>query len=154
MDPALATDEALAAVHAYISGLPDYGGSWHDQSINPAYADGIDAVEDEGLLNDPTQLVLNVRFTGDLEQHEAALRERWGGGLCVVEAAHTETELRRIQDELTDGGIPDVLGVGSGSINNWVDLLVILDDGTLQAELDERYGEGAVLVESALQPVD
>jgi hypothetical protein len=151
VDPALATDAAFDAVHAYVNGLPDHGGTWHDQSINPAYADGVDA-DDEGLLNDPTQMVLNVRFTGDLEQHEADLRERWGGPLCVSKAEHTEAELRRIQDELQD--TPGLLGSGSGSIDNRVNLDVIFDDGSLQAELDERFGRGAVVVTSALQPVD
>lgn len=151
VDPVLATQAALDDVSAFASSLPDYGGSWVDQTINPAYTDGIDP-GDEVLLNDPALLVLNVRFTGDLEQHEAELRERWGGALCVSEAMYTEAELTRIQDELQD--TPGILGSGSGNIGNRVELDVILDDGSIQAELDDRYGEGAVVVTSALRPVD
>jgi hypothetical protein len=48
----------------------------------PALADGIDPSE-EMLANDPTKLILNVRFTSNLNEHEQAVREVWGGALCV-----------------------------------------------------------------------
>jgi hypothetical protein len=97
-------------------------------------------------------VILNVQFTGDLERHEAELRARWGGPRCVTAAAHTEAELRRIQEEVADTS--GFLHSGSGNVGNRVELGVIFDDGSLQAELDERYGQGAVVVTSALRPVD
>jgi hypothetical protein len=150
VDPALATQAALDDANTFAATLPGYAGSWVDQSINPASADGVDP-GDEELLNDPALLVLNVRFTGELDQREAELREHWGGALCVSAAEHTDAELQQIQTEI--GDTPGFLSSGRG-IENRVDLTVIVDDGSLQAELDDRYGEGAVLVTSALQPVD
>ncbi len=66
----------------------------------------------------------------------------------------TEAELIAVQDELTDrfrdtatylGSYPD-----SGYL--WVD--VVWDDGTLQQAADDDFGEGVVLIRSALRAVE
>lgn len=95
--------------------------------------------------------VVNIRVTGDLAAAEKAVREVWGGGLCVRGATHTDAELARIQRELTDA-VPHPLGASRGE--DEVTVLVVHDDGSLQRSVDERYGEGMVVVESALVPVD
>ena len=59
-------------------------------------------------MNDPTHLIVNVRFTGDVAAHEAELRALYGGPLCVSEGEHTEAELVRIQEELGDRDGPAV----------------------------------------------
>ena len=51
------------------STLPDVAGTWVDQSINPAMADGFDA-GDEALANAPALLIINVQVTEDLARAE------------------------------------------------------------------------------------
>lgn len=121
--------------------LDGFGALWVDQSINPS--------DDEMDMNDPRKLVLNVRVVGDAAAAERRLREVWGGALCVSPGEHTQAELRRIQRELND--VDGMLSTGVG--DDAVGLGVTYDDGSLQAALDEKYGEGVVEVHSALVPV-
>lgn len=78
-----------------------------------------------------------------------------GGMLCVTTAQRTEAELQRIVDELLPR-TEDIrmLSVVNDGMSGMVVLDVVHDDGALQAEMDERYGEGVVEVVSALTPVD
>ena len=75
--------------------------------------------------------------------------------LCVTTAQRTEAELQRIVDELLPR-TEDIrmLSVVNDGMSGTVVLDVVHDDGALQAEMDERYGEGVVEVVSALTPVD
>lgn len=64
----------------------------------------------------------------------------------------TEAELTEMQDAL-----PALIGDGflaSYPENGWLWVDVVWDDGTLQAAADETYGEGAVVVRSAIRPFD
>ncbi|WP_053203673.1 hypothetical protein [Jiangella muralis] len=131
-DPATATDAALNAVNAYVDEQADGAGMWVDSSVQPT--------------------VLNARFTGDLDAHEAELRGLWGGPLCVSAADRSTRDLTAIQDELT-AAVPDLLSVGPEVTANAVQLSVFVDDG-LQAELDAQYGEGVVVVSATLRPVE
>lgn len=149
VDPATATEDGQQAANNYALAQADYAGSWVDPSINPALADGFDP-GDEAVADDPTKLVLNVRFTGDLERHTEELRGRWGGPLCVTAAEHTSSELEAIQAELS--GVPGLLESSTDVVMNQVFVRVIVDDG-VQQRLDARYGEGVVRVTSALSPV-
>lgn len=150
VDEATATDDAMYEALAAAATEADFAGSWLDQSINPAWDDPNEPNE-EMLLNDPTKLVLNVMFTGDLERHESELRAIWGGALCVSAAPRSEADLIAIQMELTDE--PGVLGSGPNPRAGTLEVSVIMDDG-LQARMDETYGEGVVVVIPSLQPVD
>lgn len=149
VDPAKATDEAMQQAIAYAQAQPSVGGVWLDQSINPA-AQGDEI--DEERMNDPTRLVVNATFTDDLATHEAAMRERWGGPLCVSQASASMVQLEEIRqqlhaelgDRVTDSSIDVVEGQ--------VELGVTVDDG-LQQRFDERYGDGVVEVDAALRPV-
>lgn len=145
-DPDTATDAAMAAASEYAEAQPDYAGTWVDESPFPA-EEGLDGVP----VYDPARLVLNMRFTGDLERHETALREVWGGALCVSEAARSMPDLTTIQEELT-GSVPNMSGAGIDVVTGTVSLDVFVDDG-LQAAMDEQYGEGVVTVTAALTPV-
>ncbi len=133
----------------YASSQPDFAGSWVDRSINPALADGMDP-EDEMAANDPTKLVLVALFTGDLERHEQELRALWGGALCVAGAQRSEAELAAIQDEVTE--VEGLVWSSRDTVGNRVEIGVIVDDG-IQADMDERYGEGVVVVVPQLRPV-
>ena len=134
--------------------LPDYGLTWGDQSINPRWQDYIDgdwSLEVQQALNDPALTILNVGVTDDLARAEAAVREVWGGPLCVSRLANTQARLREVAEEL--GDLPGNLTPQFGSIANRVDLPVIHDDGSIQAWVDEEYGPDVVVVTSALEPV-
>jgi hypothetical protein len=152
VDESTATDEAMNAAIAYAGEQSDYAGLWLDQSINEELATASDD-EIEGIANDPTRLVLNVSFTGDVERHEAELRDFWGGALCVVLAERSEADLLAIQQELHEE-YEGLLSSGVDTQAGRISAQVIVDDGSLQTELDERYGEGVVVLHSALRPVD
>lgn len=144
VDPATATDEALDRAVEHARSQPDVGGVWLDQSMNPA-------TSEEGM-NDPTRLVLNVTFTGDLERHEAELRERWGGALCVSGAERSAAELARVRAE-AEAAAGDLVWSSTDEVTGTVELGVVVDDG-LQARFDERYGAGVVVVRPQLRPVE
>lgn len=150
VDETTATEAGQDAARTYAQAQPDFAGLWVDQSINPAA--GADPV-DEFAMNDPTKLVLNVRFTGDLAAHEAALRSRFGGALCVSGAERTEADLRGIQDELTRA-VDGFLFSSTDIIRGVVEIGVVVADPMVQAELDETYGAGVVELQGALTPVD
>jgi hypothetical protein len=147
IDSATTTDQAMQDALAAAALEPDYAGAWVDQSINPAADDGTD--NDESM-NDPTKLVLNVMFTGDLAQHETDLRARWGGPLCVSTAPRSQAELLEIQSTLT--AEPGVLGSAPDDRAGTLEVDVVVDDG-LQARMDEKYGAGVVVVIPSLVPV-
>lgn len=148
---ASATPEAQEAAIAYASGQPEFAGLWLDQSINPA-SSSTDSSVLEAEMNDPTKLILNVSFTESLALHESELRALWGGALCVSQAQRTAAELQEIEAELRS--LPGLLWSGDDQIGNRIEIGVIVDDGSLQAKLDERYDEDVVKVESALQPLE
>lgn len=145
VDADTATDEAMQRALADASAEADYAGAWVDQSINPASDDGA-----ENELNDPTKLVLNVMFTGDLDRHEAEIRAVWGGPLCVSSAPRSQSELLEIQAALTSE--PGVLGSAPDDRAGTLEVSVVVDDG-LQARMDQTYGPGVVVVMPALVPV-
>lgn len=69
-----------------------------------------------------------------------------------VRGTASEDELADIQD-----GLPDVLGdnlLSSYSENGWLWVDVVWDDGTLQDAADATYGEGVMVVRSAMRPFD
>jgi hypothetical protein len=147
VDEATTTDEALGMAQERANSLPGFAGLWIDQSINPA-----SALENppEGAMNDPTKLVLNVRFTDDLETAEAELRELWGGALCVSPAERSLADLQAIQAELSGA---DVTMSSISQAANAVEVQMVVADPALQSDYDARYGDGAVNVTGWLQPV-
>lgn len=155
VDPATTSNAARGRAGRVAEDLPDYGLLWVDQSINPRWQDyqgGDWSLEVQQAMNDPAYTVLNVGVTDDLDRAEAAIREVWGGPLCVSRVANTFGRLREVALELQD--LPGSLGAQFGSISNRVDLPVVHDDGSIQAWVDEEYGDGVVEVTSAFTPVD
>jgi hypothetical protein len=157
VDPATTTDAAKSDANRVAEALPDYGLVWADMSINPRWDEwqaheGPPALELQQAMTDPAYTVVNVGVTDDPARAEAAVREVWGGPLCVYELANTFAELRRVAGELQD--LPGNLTPQFGTTSNRVDLPVIYDDGSIQAWADEEYGEGVVDVTSALEPVE
>lgn len=149
VDPASATDAAMQEAIAYANAKPAAGGVWVDQSVNPAA--GREAIAEEAM-NDPGRLVLDIAFTGDLARHEAEIRQRWGGALCVSEAVASRADLEVIRREV-EGEVGDAMTYSSiDEVRGRIEIGVFVDDG-LQARLDERHGEGVVRVDAFLRPV-
>jgi len=136
----------LATMHA-AEEEADFAGFWIDYVTDPV---GEEVVEPGGII-------ANVAFTGDLDRHTAQIRRTWGGPLCVVEFERTFHELRRIQDGFA-ADIGDQLGLqttwSSGDVTrNRVEIGVVVATEEARRAVDERYGEGAVLLVPALTPV-
>lgn len=143
-DPATTTSEALEAAVAYAEGRPGFGGWWIDRESMDGSVPGVD---------DPTRVVLNVRFTGRLEQRERELRERWGGALCVAEARYTRSEMEDIERRL----VAELEGVGLTAVHAPLGKVLIsmaVVPHGLQEELDERFGREVVLVSGQFRPVE
>lgn len=143
VDPATTTQETLSAALDAARVRPDYAGSWLDQPIRGPQP-----------TNDPTDLVLNVKVTGDTAAAERDLRAIWGGALCVSPAERTYAELQAIQAEI-GATSEEILMTSSGVrvTDNTLGVEVMLDHQGLQATYDERYGPGVVVVRAWLQPV-
>lgn len=144
VDPDTATQAALDEALARAATADDYAGSW------VTWPDGNAAVDQ--MPTDPSQLVLNLKFTGDLAEREQWIREVWGGALCVSEAAHTEAELIEIQERLQQE-VPGILSSSPDVVSNTVTAQVYVATPELQAQVDEEYGEGTVTLKGWLQPV-
>ena len=111
-------------------------------------------MEETGL----PQTIMNVVVNADAAGAEAAVREAWGGPLCVVEReVRPDRELRAIRAEAER--YLDELGIRwtwsqDGDVGLAAEVGVIADpDGAAQAALDARYGRGMVRLFPALRPV-
>jgi hypothetical protein len=127
--------------------LDGYAFSYVDTSRDARSLEEVDQAAAAGD-QDASSWVVNVRVTGDLAVAEGVLRRTWGGALCVLRAEHTDAELEKVQRTLN--GVPGVLSSGRGQ--DRVDLVVVHDDGRIQAWADAEYGKGTVVVTSALVP--
>lgn len=127
-DTAMATPEDLDATLAAASALPGYATAWL------------------------TGNTINVAVTEDAAGAESALRETWGGPLCVTTVERTDADLNAINQEL-QAALPTLLTSGSFAPDT-LDAQVVFDDGSIQEWVDATYGEGLVRVSSALQPAE
>ena len=144
-DPDLTSEvEQLRAITA-ARREPDFAGAW------------IDYIDEPTEFTDPTDTVLNLAFTGDLDRHERDIRRDWGGPLCVAEHERTLERLHEIQAELS-GRVGQELGLevlssSSSENRNVVELSVVVLDAATQQEIDDRYGDGTVEITAQLEPV-
>jgi hypothetical protein len=145
-DPDRTSEADLQRAMRAAEAEPDFSGFWIDYLDEPRDA----PIDDQ-------RIVTTAAFTGDLELHEAQLRELWGGPLCVIGHARTYGNLRAIQKELGPDGAEELglqlLSSGISVEDNVVEIHVVVLDDRARAALDERYGEGTVRATSALAPV-
>jgi hypothetical protein len=144
VDPATTSDASLTAVTDAARTRPDFAGLWWDQPISGSVA-----------TNDPTDLVVNVRVSGEVDAAERDLREIWGGALCVTAADRSQAELAAIQSEIDETA--EAIGMVSSTVDDVtgvVEVEVVVDDAALQEEYDARHGPGTVVVTAWLEPVD
>lgn len=123
---------------------PEYAAGWITQ-LAPA--------DDE---TDTGPVVLNAAFTGHVAGHEARLRERWPGSLCVVLYERSLEDLQRIQQEA--GEMAHEMGSqnlhsGIDVTRNLVELHVVHLPERTRAKLEERFGPDALRLSAALLPV-
>ncbi|WP_157530496.1 hypothetical protein [Microtetraspora niveoalba] len=154
VDPAKATSRAMEAAIEKARTLPGYAQAVLDQSyleeIEEYRPDDVRSVE--RYANDPKRLVLNLWFTGDASAREPEIREIWGGALCLNSAQRSEAELSEIQERV----LKEMKGVQSASADGrtgQVSIGVWVVTPELQREVDEKYGEGVVVLEGFLEPV-
>jgi hypothetical protein len=146
-DPARRSERYLEPVDRFARAQPDFAGLWLSYL----------APMGGNVAEDPGEFVLNVAFTGDLARHQAELRLRWGGRLCVARQQRSYRELLRIQRELQGGVGRDlglrVLGTGIRESANAVHLMVVVLEERAREAIDARYGAGAVQARAVLTPV-
>jgi len=146
-DPARRSERYLDPVTGAARAQPDFAGLW------------LSYLEPMGnnVAEDPGEFVVNVAFTGELARHEAELRPRWGGRLCVTRQQRTYRELVQIQSELhgtagTDLGL-QVVTTGIDESENAVNLTAMMLDTRAREAVDARYGTGTVRMTAVLTPV-
>jgi hypothetical protein len=150
-DPKHATQQEASAASAYAESQPDIVNSWvtHFNPANPG-----DTEFDEF---DP--VIFNAVFTGDAERHEAEIRKRWPGPLCVIEGeGPTKRELNRIRTEaeayVTGELGLQMLGSSTGGVEPVIEIQVVADpEGAGQAALDVRW-PGLLRLFPVLRPVE
>lgn len=145
VEPDLATDSALDAAIRLARSSEGFGGLWVDQRIPAGRLS-------EANANDPTGLVLNATTTGDPGQMQSSLREVWGGSLCVSPARRSMSDLRPIQRDVV--ALPGILSTGIDEVRGRVEVNLLVATEQLQRDLDEEYGEGAIRLHGALEPID
>jgi hypothetical protein len=146
-DPARRSERHLEAVRQLARAQPDFAGLW------------LSYLEPMGnnVAEDPGEFVLNVAFTGELARHQAELRPRWGGRLCVTRQQRSYRRLQEIQGEL-EGAVGSDLGLrvlstGLREDANAVSLMVEVLENQAREAIDARYGADAVEATAALVPV-
>lgn len=144
-DAAMTTYETQEDALSYARAQVDFGGAWIDYIDEP----GSPREPEEGA--DPKSMILNLRFTGDLEEHERELRRRWGGALCVIEARQPLSRLLAIQEEVGQD-VDRLLSSSVDEVNGIVEVQVLIATEEMQDSLDGKYGEGLVKLSGALQP--
>jgi len=155
LDRDLANANALVRAEQAALALDGYVTHWSDQFSGleisvpeEANPDPDPEMGDDGTL-DPLKLVLNVQVSGDVAAATEAMREVWGGALCVTNPRYSERELADLAADLAEApGITAALPQYDRVV-----LEVLFDDGTLQDHLDDAYGVDTVVVVSALRPV-
>ena len=109
---------------------PDFSGAWIDGGI------------------------LNLAFTGDLDEHETEARETWGGALCLSEYRNSYRRLSAIQSNVAKTFDLDDLWSDLDVIENTVLVGVVIIDPETRAEIDRHYGVGTVTIYPSLQAVE
>ena len=146
-DPTKASENDLLDLLRAVQDAPDFAGFWIDYVEEPFM---------EGPI-EPAGIIANVAFTTNVDPHAAGIREIWGGPICLVQHERTYEELRRIQRELSDGAAAElgleVTGSGVSQQDNRVEVGVVVASEAALAAIDDRYGEGTVLLMPELEPV-
>jgi hypothetical protein len=141
-DPATATEGDRQAAIDYADRQPSVGSVWLDDRAD--LADVLPGVFE--------QAVLNASFTDSLDRHEAELRSRYGGPLCVTQAAHSRTELSALQARVGEALQGEMLSSGPG-VHGQVQVVVPVVDPGVRERIAGVDPDGLVELQGWLQPV-
>lgn len=150
-DPERHSQERVGPAQAYATSQSEYVSSWVHQLGAP------EEPSDDGR-EEFLAVVYSAVFTDDAKRHEAEIRKRWDGPLCVVERdLPSEREARRLRAEaeasLEELGLR-MLWSSEGGLEEIAEIGVVADPGGAgQAALDARYGPGAIRLVPVLRPV-
>ena len=141
VNSALVTDQAFSHALEYGNTIADLSAIW--------------VTEPPIEVPDPVDMILNVAVVDNVELHQAALRARWGGPLCVFQRPGRAADLRAIQDEIVDesSGL-GITSVGVDEIDQVVAVGVIVADAGTVAYFVDRFGVGVVHVTGHFQQLD
>jgi hypothetical protein len=150
-DPKQSTQQEASGASAYAESQPDLVNSWvtHFDPADPGNTE----------LDEFDPVIFNAVFAGDVERHEAEIRKRWAGPLCVVAGeGPTKTELSGVRAEaeayVTGELGLQMLGSSTGGVEPVIEIGVVADpEGEGQAALDARW-PGIVRLFPALRPVE
>lgn len=151
-DGTAASQSDVDQAEGYARRQAEYVRSWVFHIDDPA------ALE-EGAYEEDLPVVYVAVFTSEAARHEAGLRTRWGGPLCVVERdVPSAREAARIRAE-AEASLEEL---GLQMVSSWegapglaAEIEVVADPGGRgQAALDERFGPGVVRLVPKLTPVD
>lgn len=142
-------NEYIQRVDDYTSAAADWGGVWVDFGDSPV-----------DIASHPEKVILVELFTGDLDRHEADLRAIWPGALCVAQSTVTSATIQALAAQISEdeqgADALDPVMRGSAFVDYSRDVIrvfVPVATPSIQAQFDERYGPGLVVVEGALKPV-
>jgi hypothetical protein len=156
VDPSKGSERDFERGAALAKRLPDFVALWVEHVGNPT-PEEIEQLPAENEAYLPK--IMNVVVTGDPAAAEAAVREAWGGPLCVVQReGHTENELKAIRSD-AERWLQEELGLqmtwsqegplGRGA----AEVGVVIDPGGAGQAALERYDPGMVRLFPALRPV-
>lgn len=124
----------------------------------PEYSAGwVTQLEPAGVESDTGAVVLNAAFTGNLDKHEASLRQHWNGSLCIIRYERSMDELEQIRAEvyaMLEELSVRMLTSDLDEIGNSINVHVIHIDEADHEELRERFGSETVELTTALHPLD
>jgi hypothetical protein len=140
-DPSLTSQSDLDKAIRTARGEPDLAGVW------------VDYIEEPTEYQPPSNTILTLAFTGDLESHEEEIRAIWGGPLCVTQLERSLHELTQLQKDFPAEELGlELLGSGIAENRNVLEIMVVVLPDEARAEVERRYGD-SVLIEAILQPV-
>jgi len=147
-----ASQSGVDQAEGYARRQAEYVRSWVFHIDDPA------ALE-QGAYEEDLPVVYVAVFTGEAARHEAELRARWDGPLCVVErdlpSARDAARIRAEAEASLEGLGLQMLSSWEGELGLAAEIEVVADPGgRAQAALDERFGPGLVRLVPKLSPLD
>ena len=154
-DPSRVSEGDFDAGAAAARARPDYVALWVDYVGD----DTPDELAERLSEGEAVLQIMNVVVADDVTGAEVAVREAWGGPLCVSRReGHTQKELESIRAE-AERLVREDLGLeftwsSDGDVGLAAEIGVVVDPGGAgQAALDARFGAGMVRLFPALRPV-
>lgn len=104
---------------------------------------------------DPSQRILTVPFTGDLDRHRAEITELYDGPVCVEPVERSSREMHalfeQVKADLGERGLQMLHG-SPGAGQGYVEVFLVAVTPEEKTELEKQY-DGLLRVDSFLQPL-